>query len=145
MLTSVKGGASVGPSAVRDFAGVLEREKAEMGLFICLYQPTRAMGIEAVATGVADTVHGDLPKLQIVSIEEWFRGAMPLLPPLEHLPSAAVSRLNRRRSTAVRRPAANQPELPLSFIGGKGDPQITRHVNPQLIHTGTGGVRSVKA
>lgn len=39
MLTSVKGGETVGPSMVRDFAHVLDREKAELGLFICLYPP----------------------------------------------------------------------------------------------------------
>lgn len=42
MLTSVKGG-SVGPAMVREFRGVLTRENAQMGLFICLRRPTAAM------------------------------------------------------------------------------------------------------
>src|SRR5262249_35636744 len=87
--TSVKGGDHVGPSMVRDFRGVLEREHAEMGLFICLRAPTDAVKKEAAASGLAKTVHGDIPRLQVVAIEDWFKGKLPKLPPLEHLPSAA--------------------------------------------------------
>jgi site-specific DNA-methyltransferase (adenine-specific) len=117
---------------VRDFAGVLEREKAEMCVFICLYRPTRAMRTEAAAAGIADTVHGALPKLQIVAIEEWFTGATPALPPLEHLPSAAVSRLNRR--VPLRQPDSKQRELPLTFIGGvREEPGVVRHINPRMV------------
>jgi site-specific DNA-methyltransferase (adenine-specific) len=118
MLTSVKGGEQVGPAMVRDFGRVLEREKAQLGLFICLHPPTREMIREAASVGFADVVHGDIPKLQIVAIEEWFKGKMPRLPPLEHLPSAAFS--GRRRPTpAALRPDAEQPELPFTFVGGK--------------------------
>lgn len=60
MLTSVKGGVTVGPAPVREFRGVLEREKAEMGLFICLNKPTREMELEAARAMIADTVHGFL-------------------------------------------------------------------------------------
>jgi site-specific DNA-methyltransferase (adenine-specific) len=87
---------------------------------------------EAASVGLADIVHGDIPKLQIVAIEEWFNGKMPLLPPLEHLPSAAFS--GRRRPTpAAARPDTEQPELPFSFKGGKGDKSVTRHFNPVMV------------
>jgi adenine specific DNA methylase Mod len=127
MLTSVKGGEQVGPSMVRDFARVLEREDAALGLFICLRAPTREMSREAASVGLADIVHGDIPRLQIVAIEEWFKGKQPLLPPLEHLPSAAFS--GRRRPVA-KRGNPEQPELPLSFKGGK---EITRHYNLRMV------------
>jgi site-specific DNA-methyltransferase (adenine-specific) len=125
MLTSVKGGEQVGPAMVRDFARVLEREEANLGLFICLHPPTREMIREAASVGPADVVHGDIPKLQIVAIEDWFKGRMPLLPPLEHLPSAAFSG-RRRPKAAARQADPEQPELPLSFKGGK---EVTRHFN----------------
>jgi site-specific DNA-methyltransferase (adenine-specific) len=134
MLTSVKGGANLTPSMVRDFRGVLEREGAQMGLFICLYRPTRQMEIEAAAASIADTVHGDLPKLQIVALEDWFRGKLPALPPLEHLPSAALSRGRRRAGikAKVRLPDPSQPELPLSFAGGKTRDTV-RHWNLGMV------------
>jgi site-specific DNA-methyltransferase (adenine-specific) len=129
MLTSVKGGEQVGPAMIRDFARVLEREKAQLGLFICLYPPTKEMIREAAGVGPADIVHGDIPRLQIVAIEEWFKGKMPLLPPLEHLPSAAFS--GRRRPPKIGKVAdPEQPELPLSFKGGK---EVQRHFNLRMV------------
>jgi DNA modification methylase len=134
MLTSVKGGANVGPAMVRDFRGVLEREQAEMGLFICLYAPTNAMRAEAAAARIADTVHGPIPRLQIVAIEDWFAGRLPKLPPLEHLPSAAFATAKRRRPAKSKRPDPAQPQLPLSFIGDKADDRnVVRHLNPALV------------
>src|SRR5262249_47204987 len=70
MITSVKGGEHVNPAMVREFAGTINAEKAEMGLFICLHKPTREME-RAAAVGIAKTVHGSIPKLQIVAIEEF--------------------------------------------------------------------------
>lgn len=130
MLTSVKGGEQVGPSMVRDFARVLERENAELGLFICLHPPTREMRREAASVGLADVVHGDIPRLQIVSIEEWFKGKRPLLPPFEHLPSGAFSGPRRPTRKTVR---SGQLELPFSFIGGKVEDDTLRHFNPEMV------------
>jgi adenine specific DNA methylase Mod len=132
MLTSVKGGDQVGPAAVREFARVLEREKAELGLFICLYPPTREMTKEAASAGHGDVVHGDIPKLQIVPIQKWFQGKLPLLPPLEHLPSAAFS-LRQRRVPATARPDVEQPELPFTFVGGRRERGTVRHLNPGMV------------
>jgi adenine specific DNA methylase Mod len=132
MLTSVKGGDNVGPAMVRDFARVLERESAEMGLFICLHRPTKEMLREAASVGLAKVVHGEIPKLQIVAIEEWFKGKLPLLPPLEHLPSAAFSG-RRRPAQKAALVDAQQPELPLSFKGGKPDKSVIRHLNLNMV------------
>lgn len=142
MLTSVKGGASVTPAMVREFRGVLESENAELGLFICLYRPTKAMLAEAAAAKPAKTVHGGIPRLQIVAIEDWFEHKLPKLPPLEHLPSAAFSTPKRRALAAAKAPPPDpmQPELPLSFVGGKSA-GVKRHLNPAMVHTEIGGQR----
>ena len=135
MLTSVKGGDNVGPAMVRDFAHVLDREKAEMGLFICLKKPTREMAREASGCGIAKTIHGDIPKLQIVAIEDWFAGKFPKLPPLEHLPSAAFTTARRRMPVAGKRADPEQPELPLSFTGGSIAKQSVVHFNPHMVRS----------
>ena len=131
LLTSVKGGDIVGPGMVRDFRGVLNREKAEMGLFICLRRPTQAMRTEAASAGIADTVHGDLPKMQIVAIEEWFEGKLPMLPPLQHLPSAALARTVRRQAPTPRDP--RQPEFLLPLPDAASDQNIVRHLNLGMV------------
>lgn len=133
MLTSVKSG-TVGPAMVRDFRGVLEREGAEMGLFICLNKPTKSMKEEATSAGMASTVHGDIPRLQIVSIEDWFDNKLPKLPPLEHLPTAAFSSRRRRAKTKQKQPDPMQPQLPLSFTGGKASNTKT-HINPTVVYS----------
>lgn len=130
MLTSVKGGEHVGPNDVRAFARVLDRENAQMGLFICLHPPTREMVKEAASTRFADTVHGDIPKLQIVCIEDFFKGKMPVLPPLQHLPSAAFAG-RRKISRAGARPDVQQPMLPLSFSKNENE---KRHLNLQMVN-----------
>jgi site-specific DNA-methyltransferase (adenine-specific) len=129
MLTSVKGGETVSPSMVRDFARVLDREKAEMGLFIFLYPPTQEMIREAASCRFADTIHGDIPRLQIVAIEEWFKGKKPELPPLEHLPSAAFSVPIGRQAP---KPDLLEPQLPLSFLGNK---PTEIHFNPDMVRS----------
>ncbi|AMY03470.1 DNA methyltransferase [Mesorhizobium ciceri] len=83
IIISVKGGDHVGVSAVRDLRGVIEREKAEMGVMVTLAEPTRQMVNEAVSAGfVSQSAHGRKPRLQIVTAEEIINGQMPDFPPL---------------------------------------------------------------
>ncbi|HUE72756.1 MAG TPA: hypothetical protein VMP01_17860 [Pirellulaceae bacterium] len=98
-------------------------------------QPRPKMRTEAIRVGNARVVHADIPKLQIVAIEEWFKGVNPpILPPLEHLPSAAFSK-RRRRPSPVPRPDAEQPELPLSFHGGEINKPQRRHLNLTMVRS----------
>lgn len=131
LLTSVKGGKHVNPAMVREFRGVIEREKAELGLFICLDPPTREMEREAVVAGFASVVHGRIPRLQIMSIADWFEGRRPHLPPREQLPYAAFS--SPKRKGVAKRPDPNAPELPFSFIGGKEGKNVVHHFNPDMV------------
>jgi site-specific DNA-methyltransferase (adenine-specific) len=131
LLTSVKAGKNVGPAMVREFRGVIERENAEMGLFICLNHPTREMQIEAVRAGNGKTVHGPIPRLQIMAIEDWFENRRPQLPPIETLPYAAFSKPSR--TAEGHKPNPTEPELPLVFTNTniKRDPNV--HLNPQVV------------
>jgi site-specific DNA-methyltransferase (adenine-specific) len=51
-VVSVKGGENVSVQMVRDLRGVIEREKAEAGLFLTLAPPTRPMIEEAAKAGL---------------------------------------------------------------------------------------------
>ena len=59
----------------------MDREKAPMGLFVTLADPTGPMKKEAASAGVLDTPFGKFARLQIVTIEELFAGKKPAMPP----------------------------------------------------------------
>jgi restriction endonuclease Mrr len=54
-IVSVKGGEDISVAMIRDLAGVLQREKAQIGIFITLHPPTKAMITEAVKAGFYET------------------------------------------------------------------------------------------
>ena len=75
VVVSVKGGENVGAAMVRDLKGVLEREKAAIGLFVTLAPPTKEMIKEAASAGMYESPHhGAFPKLQILTIEGLLSG-----------------------------------------------------------------------
>jgi site-specific DNA-methyltransferase (adenine-specific) len=82
IIFSVKAGGDT-VSQVRDFRGVLEREKAEIGVFISFEKPTRPMLREAAEAGLYrsgpldKTAH---PRIQILTIEEILAGKQPAYP-----------------------------------------------------------------
>jgi site-specific DNA-methyltransferase (adenine-specific) len=76
IILQVKGG-NVSVSQVRDLKGVLEREKAEIGVFLTLRKPTRQMREEADEAGpFIDPGFPEkrFPRLQILTMEEIFAG-----------------------------------------------------------------------
>jgi site-specific DNA-methyltransferase (adenine-specific) len=71
MLVQVKGGHTK-PGDIRDLAGTLAREKAELGLFITMDDPTQPMRSEAAAAGVYTSPWDNrpYPKVQILTVAE---------------------------------------------------------------------------
>ena len=74
-IVQVKSG-RVSSSLIRDLVGTVEREKAAMGLFITLEEPTRDMRTEAVSAGYyhSDLWQTDFPKIQIRTVGELLEG-----------------------------------------------------------------------
>jgi site-specific DNA-methyltransferase (adenine-specific) len=79
-IVSVKGGENVGVAVIRDLAHVVEREKAKIGVFITLAEPTGPMKTEAVKTGFYETLYGRYPRIQILTIAALFAGTQPNIP-----------------------------------------------------------------
>ena len=70
IVVSVKGGEHVGRTMIADLKNSVDREKAEIGLFITLVKPTQPMVTEAVSAGYYESPHhGKFPKIQILTIE----------------------------------------------------------------------------
>jgi site-specific DNA-methyltransferase (adenine-specific) len=98
VIVSVKSGdANVGQ--VRDLKGVVDREKAAMGLFITLEPSTEPMRVEAVSAGFyhSDRWQKDYAKIQILTVEELLGGKQPSLPPFAARGFAKAPRLSRQK------------------------------------------------
>ena len=102
-IVSVKGGA-VSVPMVRDLKGVLDREKAPIGVFLTLLPPTRPMEAEAASAGFYELEGRKYPRLQIITIEQALHGAKPAIP---HIDTGAAFKRAGREETSV------QPTLDL--------------------------------
>jgi site-specific DNA-methyltransferase (adenine-specific) len=79
-IVSVKGGENVNVAMIRNLAHVVDREKARIGVFITLSEPTGPMKTEAVKVGFYETLYGKYPRIQILTIVELFAGKQPNIP-----------------------------------------------------------------
>ena len=89
-VVQVKSGKVSSPH-IRDLKGTVEREKAAMGLFITLEEPTRDMRTEAVSAGFyrSDVWQTDYPKIQIRTVGELLQGRGFEVPPHPSMYQAA--------------------------------------------------------
>ena len=73
IIFSVKAG-HVTVSQVRDLVGVINREKAQIGVFLSLNPPTAPMRREAASAGFYKSPWGNHPRIQILTIEDLLGG-----------------------------------------------------------------------
>lgn len=78
IVVSVKGGESVTRTMIADLKNTVEREKAQIGLFITLSEPTDPMRKEAAAAGFYTNPYEEqFPKIQILTIADLLDGRKP--------------------------------------------------------------------
>jgi site-specific DNA-methyltransferase (adenine-specific) len=74
IVFSVKGGEHLVPNFVRDLRGVIEREKAEIGVLISFEEPTAGMRAEAAEAGFYTSPWGKHPRIQLRTVGELLAG-----------------------------------------------------------------------
>ena len=86
VILSVKAGKS-GSAHVRDLKGVLEREKAAIGVLISMQEPTSSMKTEAVTAGFYESAFWGrkYPKIQLLTVEELLTGKKVEMPPIRQV------------------------------------------------------------
>lgn len=106
IMVSVKSG-HVKSGDVRDLKGVVEREKAAIGLFITLEEPSKDMEHEATVSGYYHSTWWgkDFPRIQILTIAQLLKGVEPKTPPAWGM---------FKQAPKVQGPAAEQPGLGLA-------------------------------
>lgn len=84
---SVKGGQHVNVSHIRDLIGVLGREKAEIGVYLCIEEPSKPMRAEVAQAGFyySETWNKNYPKVQILTIDELLNGKQIDMPPIQQV------------------------------------------------------------
>jgi site-specific DNA-methyltransferase (adenine-specific) len=109
IIFSVKGGQNIGVAEVRDLIGVLQREKAEIGVYISFAEPTKPMQKEAVEAGFYTSADGSkYPRLQLLTIEGLLTGTQRLQRPLH------VRDVTFRKAPRSRPDAPTTMDLPLN-------------------------------
>ncbi len=98
-IVSVKGGDNVSVAMIRDLKGVIERERAPIGVFMTLAPPTGPMVSEAASAGFYELGGRRYPRLQIMTIEQALRGLKPAIPFVD-------------AGAAFRRAGVEEPEQP---------------------------------
>lgn len=109
IVFSVKGG-KLSPAFVRDLAGVVQRERAAIGVLVTLERPTREMVKEAASVAPFRSRDGSLyPGLQILTVKDILEGAR-----VEHPPGRSLSFPDARMARAAAA-AASARQTSLKF------------------------------
>ena len=99
--------------------GVLQRERAEIGVYICFAEPTRPMLREAAeagfytSPGASGAAGGKYPRIQLITVKDLLEGSKSVQRPL-HVRDATFKKAPRSRP----RPAEN---LSLGLSSEVGD------------------------
>ncbi|MGQ9586398.1 MAG: restriction endonuclease [Anaerolineae bacterium] len=109
VILSVKAG-HTNVTHLRDLRGVVDREKAEMGVLITMQEPTQPMRREAASAGFyhAPGWNTDHPRLQVLTVADLLAGKGIDMPPIRQ-----VSTTFRKAARSRRRTEASQRELDL--------------------------------
>lgn len=86
VILSVKAG-KTGAAHVRDLKGVLEREKAAIGVLISMQEPTAPMKTEAVTAGFYESAlwGQKYPKVQLLTVADLLDGKKLEMPPIRQV------------------------------------------------------------
>lgn len=107
IIFSVKAG-HTGPTHVRDLRGVVEREKAAIGVLITMEKITQPMRTEAASAGFYESAwtRKKHPRIQAITVEELLDGRTIDTPPIRH-----TSVTFKKAPKAKSGPAAKQANL----------------------------------
>jgi hypothetical protein len=106
VVISVKGGGT-NVAHVRDLKGVLEREKAQIGVLITMEEPSKPMRAEAASSGFYESSWGPnkYPRVQILTIRDLLDGKRIDMPP--------ISQVNQTFRRAPKQSSKGGNQMPL--------------------------------
>jgi site-specific DNA-methyltransferase (adenine-specific) len=148
-VVSVKGGTHVGVDAIHKLKSVVKREKAELGILVCLDRPTSAMQKEAASEGDVGPSSRRVPKIQIVTVNDIFTShpiELPgMLDPPEIVRGTQPPMIRRKRKQKIEGQtemifALDNPRVP-NFPEMKKKNRQIREVDIEVIRPGSKRVK----
>ena len=134
-IVSVKGGANVHAQHIRDLIGAMHNQRAKLGGFVTLTEPTSAM-LKAAREAESVEAGGKLlPRVQICSIQDLLKGKKPKLPPIYDIISAAAAARRGKSRTIEITPEERRrsPQFRYSISGGKKQVQEVLPMDEPLL------------
>lgn len=134
VILSVKSG-HVSVKDLRDLRGVIERERAQVGVLITLEEATKPMRTEAAEAGFYKSPWGSHPRLQILTIAELLDGNRIDYPPTlnvthkrapRHLPEPAS-----QHALPLTHDDSEAPSPHVTIAGVEVDPVTLRPKDPR--------------
>lgn len=123
---------------IRDLAGTVAREKASLGIFVCLTEPTKEMEREAVLAGFVELGGIKYRKIQIRTIEQLLAGnaidSPYLLTTTQEAPATVKVPKSAKRYAVAPAELQKQRTFMLVIPGGrKGDAQRSLPLGEPLL------------
>ena len=112
IILSVKAGENINVAHIRDLRGVIDREKAEIGVLISLQSPTKPMLKEAADAGFYKSryIESGFPRLQILTIDQLLRGETISYPRLLDATYKQAPRVRDKKATTIPLPLGTEGE-----------------------------------
>lgn len=122
-IISVKGGANIHASHIRDLIGAMNNTGSKLGVFVTLHPATSAMETAAREAGSVEAGNKIRPRVQIVTIAELLGGKRLNIPFVHDIISAAASarRVSQRREREAPTPEQirRSPSFRWAIEGGR--------------------------
>ncbi len=85
-IIQIKGTENINPSMVRDLKGTIKSQKADLGILITFREATQGMINEATKEGYLKFMGREIPRIQILTVDDLFKDPIPL-----KIPSSILS------------------------------------------------------
>jgi site-specific DNA-methyltransferase (adenine-specific) len=136
-IISVKAGKNLNPDMVRSLKGVVEREGAQMGVFVCLDPPSKDIRTEAATGRTIELPGGVRPRIQIVTLDDLLAGPnLGIITNLNTVQAAVAARAeDRKKPPRIPTPAEIRESPPFKYRirGGKAKIQESLPMDEHLL------------
>lgn len=137
VIVSVKAGQHVNPGMMRDLGHVVSRERAQLGVFVCLNAPTKEMRIEAQRSPIVEVFGKKRHQLEIITVKDLVDGPdIGIRTELSFIQSNEEARaVARRRKERPPTPEElrREPQLPPMPIKGGRKEQVPLDLDEPLL------------